>query len=132
MNLKNFLKTHQQRLVFAISLCLMAGLGFSLGQITASEVKPPEIRVEEAFAPLNNSSESGPNQSSANNKTQAKATLNTNNGDLDCKGQIKGNISGTNKIYHLPGGSSYNKTKPEACFDTEAQAISAGFRKANN
>lgn len=43
---------------------------------------------------------------------------------------IKGNISGSNKIYHIKGGSSYEKTVPEQCFDTEAQAEAAGFRKA--
>jgi len=51
---------------------------------------------------------------------------------------IKGNISDTNeKIYHVEGCSSYNKTKidearGEKWFCTEADAVAAGWRKALN
>jgi hypothetical protein len=43
---------------------------------------------------------------------------------------IKGNISQPSGelIYHVPGGRSYAKTKPEQCFATEANAQAAGFR----
>ncbi len=46
--------------------------------------------------------------------------------------QIKGNIKsgGKEKIYHVPGGSSYNQTKAEVMFCTEEEAVAAGFRKA--
>lgn len=46
---------------------------------------------------------------------------------------IKGNITsgGKEKIYHVPGGRSYEQTKPEAMFCTEEEAIAAGFRKAS-
>ena len=43
---------------------------------------------------------------------------------------VKGNISGNNKIYHVKGGSFYERTNPEMCFATEAEAKEAGFRKA--
>ncbi|MFC5532325.1 thermonuclease family protein [Cohnella yongneupensis] len=45
---------------------------------------------------------------------------------------IKGNIKsgGKEKIYHVPGGSSYNATKAEVMFCTEEEAVAAGFRKA--
>ncbi|WP_243291687.1 thermonuclease family protein [Bacillus sp. FJAT-47783] len=46
-----------------------------------------------------------------------------------CK--IKGNInSDGEKIYHLPTSPWYEKTKPEAIFCTEREALDAGFRKA--
>jgi hypothetical protein len=45
-----------------------------------------------------------------------------------CK--IKGNIGTGGKIYHMPGGASYKIVKPEMCFNTEAEAVAAGFRKA--
>ncbi|HEY3115833.1 MAG TPA: hypothetical protein VGK54_03750 [Chloroflexota bacterium] len=46
-------------------------------------------------------------------------------------GQIKGNRS--SKIYHVPGGGSYAQTKASVqCFDTEAAAQAAGFRRALN
>jgi hypothetical protein len=44
-------------------------------------------------------------------------------------GQIKGNNK--SKIYHVPGQQDYVKTRVDVtCFDTEAQAVAAGFRKA--
>ncbi|MFD2329911.1 phospholipase D-like domain-containing protein [Cohnella sp. GCM10020058] len=45
--------------------------------------------------------------------------------------QIKGNINSKgDKIYHEPGGKSYDRTKPEQWFCSEADAQAAGFRKA--
>ena len=45
--------------------------------------------------------------------------------------QIKGNINSKGeKIYHVPGGASYDVTKPEMMFCTEEEAVAAGFRKA--
>lgn len=43
--------------------------------------------------------------------------------------QIKGNLN--SNIYHVPGGASYAKTTANVqCFNTEAEAITAGFRRA--
>lgn len=47
--------------------------------------------------------------------------------------QIKGNVSGSGKIYHLPGSDSYDRTiidesKGERWFCTEEQARAAGWR----
>lgn len=56
--------------------------------------------------------------------------------DPSCK--IKGNISSTGeKIYHLPGCGSYEKTqidegRGERWFCSEDEAVSAGWRKAKN
>lgn len=44
--------------------------------------------------------------------------------------KIKGNISSKSKIYHMPGGAFYEKTQPEQCFATEAEAQAAGFVKS--
>ncbi len=44
-------------------------------------------------------------------------------------GQIKGNRN--SKIYHIPGGQFYEKTYQNVqCFETEAQAVAAGYRRA--
>ncbi|MBI1869396.1 thermonuclease family protein [Candidatus Gottesmanbacteria bacterium] len=53
----------------------------------------------------------------------------------DCA--IKGNISSSGKIYHLPNCGSYDKTAidesaGERWFCTEEEAIQAGWRKAKN
>lgn len=45
--------------------------------------------------------------------------------------KIKGNINSKNeKVYHIPGGRSYEQTKAEMMFCTEEDAANAGFRKA--
>ncbi|HZT09108.1 MAG TPA: hypothetical protein VFC51_18960 [Chloroflexota bacterium] len=46
-------------------------------------------------------------------------------------GQIKGNVS--SKIYHVPTGGSYARTKNKVeCFDNESDAQAAGYRRARN
>ena len=50
---------------------------------------------------------------------------------------IKGNIGNGERIYHLPGGSHYGRTKIDAdkgerWFCSEAEAEQAGWRKARN
>lgn len=45
------------------------------------------------------------------------------------EGQIKGNNN--SGIYHMPGQQYYSATYSNVlCFDTEGEAINAGFRKA--
>lgn len=67
------------------------------------------------------------NQPTDNPATTTSATQPVST-TTDCK--IKGNISGTSKIYHVPGGSFYDRTNPEMCFTTEAEAQAAGFTKS--
>jgi hypothetical protein len=43
---------------------------------------------------------------------------------------IKGTTRGEEKIYHLPGQSSYERTEPDVTFATEEEARNAGFRRA--
>jgi hypothetical protein len=46
---------------------------------------------------------------------------------------IKGNVSRTSRIYHLPqGDASYARTKAEQCFTTPQAAEAAGFRAARS
>lgn len=46
-------------------------------------------------------------------------------------GAIKGTVSNWgDRIYHVPGGAQYNKTRADAIFATEYEAVSAGFRRS--
>jgi hypothetical protein len=36
----------------------------------------------------------------------------------------------SSKIFHVPGGLSYDRTKPDRCYRDEAAAESDGLRKA--
>ena len=122
----NFIKTHQQKIVLSVGYILVAILGFSLGRISAVRYEIPEIKLEQAFNP--------PSYDTANTAlTQSEGnTAGAVIDNSDCKGKIKGNINSKGeKIYHLPSGSFYRQTQAEACFDTEAQARKAGFRKSS-
>jgi micrococcal nuclease len=45
--------------------------------------------------------------------------------------KIKGNINSKGeKIYHVPGGQFYDRTKAEELYCTEEEAVEAGFRKS--
>ena len=118
MKLKEFIKNHQLKITLLIGYFLVFGLAFGLGRLTVFRYSAPEIRVEEVFsAPSNNSQNSSLTQSTEGST-----------GALDCQGKIKGSSS---LIYHIPGGAFYAKTtKPIRCFDTEAEAKTAGFRKS--
>jgi hypothetical protein len=41
---------------------------------------------------------------------------------------IKGNQN--SGIYHVPGQQFYDRTRPEDCFATEADAQAAGYRRS--
>lgn len=117
MDLKELIKVNQDKIALTIGFLLVATLAFGLGRITAFKNSAPEIRVEEVFAaPLNNSENQGQVQSASVD---------------NCQGKIKGNVSSTAKIYHMPGGSFYTRTNAEICFNTEAEAKTAGFRKSS-
>src|SRR3989344_4877421 len=76
-----------------------------------------------------NYSKTGENQD-VNTGGQVAGEATGDKAKADGKCVIKGNISTSGMIYHIPGGASYDKTNPEKCFNTEAEAKAAGFRKA--
>lgn len=126
-NVKQIIKTHQQKIVLTIGYLLVASLAFGLGRFTTSVSSAPEIRVEEAFSlPLNYNSNQGSIQLDT---TSPQVAGSTKSSSINCQSKIKGSSS---HIYHVPGGAFYDKTtKPIRCFDTEAQATAAGFRKSS-
>lgn len=67
-----------------------------------------------------------------NNNMHDKQMMNSKNASSGPNGEtIKGNINAKGeKIYHMPGSKYYDKTKPEAWFFTEQDAINAGYRAA--
>lgn len=122
MEIKQWFKDRFQTLILAAGFLLVAALAFELGQAAGIKKRAPEIRIEEAFAPVNNSL----NPPQAQSEPAALSSAKTD----QCSGKIKGNISSKgDKTYHMPGSSYYNQTKAEMCFDTEQQALDLGFRK---
>lgn len=108
-------------MVLVIGYLLVASLAFLVGRITAFKYQTPDIRVEQAFELPDNYT----------GNIAGVQTETENNDPSDCAGKIKGNIGSSGKIYHLPGGSFYERTNAELCFDTEAQAQAAGFRRSS-
>lgn len=124
MNYKEFIKTYQQKIVLVAGFVLVGLLAFGLGRLTAAKKEAPDIRVEQqANLPANYTPSVAGLQT---NPAPAPASATTSN---NCAGKIKGSSS---MIYHVPGGAFYDKTThPIRCFDTEAQANAAGFRKSS-
>ena len=122
---KDLLKVYQQQIVLLIGYVLVAGLAFGIGRFTSPKAKVPDVRVEQALALPSNYS---PNSSDVQSASVASAQTRKSSTLLNCNGKIKGASS---MIYHVPGDAFYNRTtKPIACFDTEAQAAAAGFKKS--
>lgn len=118
--LSNFLKSHQQKIVLTVGFVLVALIGFILGRMTTYKYSAPEIKVEQAFV--------SPNYNPNVSGVQTSQESSTSNQEVLCDGKIKGSSS---MIYHIPGGAFYDRTtKPIRCFDTETEAINAGFRKS--
>lgn len=123
--IKEFVKNNKQNFILGICFILVFIVGFGAGGYEK------EIR-------RNNY------KSQTNYTTQAvKKPVVENGGEGTVKGttsptstltncMIKGNISSTGrKVYHVQGGAFYEKTKAEQCFNTEAEAVGAGFVKSS-
>lgn len=123
--IKERLKARQRETALALGYLLVALLFYNLGQYAVSS-RPPAIRVEEPALDLTQVYD---NLKTAGAQPGAVAGAATDD-ILNCEGKIKGNISSSAKIYHLPGGAFYKRTNPEMCFDTESAAAAAGFRKS--
>lgn len=76
-----------------------------------------------------------PNPTAAAIATQASIGVRPQGGACPSEAPIKGNVRDREpdkgaKIYHLPGGASYDVTDPERCFVSEADAQAAGYRRS--
>lgn len=109
---------------------LVATLFYGLGQYNTAQ-KPPAVQIQKQdLSRFNDTLKHLQTQLAEGQSTVAGATTVPADPNLNCEGKIKGNISSSSKIYHIPGGSFYKRTNPEACFDSETQAQAAGFRKS--
>ncbi len=115
------------RLWFVIIL-IQAG-SFGMGMYTAHTYWIPKSQPLSTVNYTTNQDEAK-NLEIPSKDSPASATT-PNSLDLDNCTSVKGNISGTSKTYHIPGGSFYDRTTPEMCFATEAEAQSAGFAKSS-
>jgi hypothetical protein len=125
IKIKNSFIEYLDKIVLIICFFLVFGIGYYIGinysQLTSTN---SSITVLER-SPINYTEKT-------NNSQVLGSFIQTPSQTQDnCANKIKGNINSKGeKIYHLPTGAYYKNTNPEACFETEEQAISAGFRKS--
>jgi len=93
---------------------------------TTTGVASWEPLVEEAPTP----SRSGPVQFAATATSSEHPVWVEPDADGGCPGShpVKGKTQ--SKIFHVPGGMSYERTNPERCYCDEAAAEADGYRKA--
>ena|SRR5690554_2131039 len=127
---RTFLRNNERNVMLVISFTCVFLLGFFAGKLDSINSDPPVITIEKSndnFSVLNDQTQ--PQElSNVGNDTQVLGNASDNTGCAP--GQIKGNISSSGRIYHIPGGAFYNRTDPEMCFNTEAEAQAAGFRRS--
>jgi len=125
--LKGFIKNHQQQLVLTLGYLLVGSLAFGLGRVSINQHEAPEVKVEAVASVPDNYTPtvSGIQLEPA---VSGKASTSPQPTSQVCAGPVKATAS--SMIYHLPGQSGYTKLKSQTCFDTEAAAIAAGYRKA--
>lgn len=137
-----------QRVAAAIAFLIALGLLLNLALSRAwrtSPAAPAPTEVAEvdilasvaavAPSPAPTTAPAAPTEAQAPTPGPTSAGVAPTRDGCPAEAPIKGNIVGRGdndgeRIYHIPGGASYDRTKPERCFPTEEAAQQAGFRKA--
>jgi len=133
--IKNWARDNKQKFVLAACFALVFIVGFGTGRFN-------EENENKLDGFCNNYTMNAVNkpENKDNGKTQEPITsVATQTVAPQILGQgiqsdcpVKGNISSKgSKIYHVQGGAFYNITKPEQCFQTEAEAQAAGFKRSS-
>lgn len=109
----SFVRSHESKLLLALSFVSVFVLGFFAGRIDAWNNLKPVINIT---------------------KSDVNSTIFKTNEQLNAQSPassacaVKGNPS--SKIYHLPGGAFYDALRSPVCFAAEAEAQAAGYRKS--
>jgi len=118
---KEILIKNEDKIILIIGFFLVAILSFGAGKV--SEISRPAT-------PIIFQNPAGCQNSASLSEGQSLAS--GGKGNLQAQGKIVGNKN--SKIYHLPGGTFYDKISlaNRVYFDSEADAQKAGYRKAKN
>lgn len=132
--LKDWVAEHKDKLVLIAGFVVTFVVGFGTGHFVPQSI--PQQSVQKNYttntAKQPTTQAAGQVQGAATT-TAAKSPVQASSTTIASGAcYIKGNIgSGGKKIYHVPGGAFYDRTKPEQCFNTEAEAVAAGFVKSS-
>ena len=118
-------KENKDKLVLGLSFVLTFIVGFGAGSYvreTRRDISKPQANY--TTVPAKKPANTATNTVGQGTAKQATST------PASCI--VKGNISSTGKkIYHVQGGAFYARVKPEQCFNTETEALAAGFVKSS-
>lgn len=121
-------------LVKRIARILKVGavVGVAVGVVRAVRgPNPPDVTGQASWPPLAETppaeKRSGPVEFAATDEP-AQRWVEPVDGACPVSHPIKGNAG--SGIFHVPGGTSYERTVPERCYASEADAEADGFRKA--
>lgn len=128
----SWIKENKQHLVLAVCFVLVFLAGFGSGRYE-KEWRRDRIKSQTNYntktAAVTKTPEAATAPAVLGQQQTAQPAAAASGTPANCV--IKGNISSSKKkIYHVPGGSSYNIVKPEQCFATEAEAVAAGYVKS--
>ncbi len=122
-------KENKQQLVVAVCFVLIFFVGFGTGRFER-EFRRERIKIQNNYTtnlekkPITQEAQIPAKAVEQGTAVFASSTLTTN-----CI--VKGNISSAGKkIYHITGGAFYKTVRPEQCFNTEGEAVAAGFIKS--
>jgi len=125
--IKTKFEENKQKLVLAVCFLLVFVIGFGTGRYEREvNINREKIQNQQANY-ITKSSVSTTADSNKKDEPQAPTQVLGASADKLCP--VKGNM--TSKIYHVPGGAFYNTLKSPRCFNTEAEAVAAGFRKSS-
>lgn len=122
-------KENKQQLVVAVCFVLVFFVGFGSGRFER-EFRRERIKTQNNYT---TNSDKKPIAQEAKIPTkvvqQGTVAIASSTPATDCI--VKGNISSAGKkIFHVSGGAFYKTVKPEQCFNTEGEAVAAGFVKS--
>jgi hypothetical protein len=122
---KSFLE-NRQNIALGVGYILVFLLGLGVGKYD-QEWQKRVVRLQNNY---NTKSTNLQKETVVQEKGDEEAKVLSEDTNQTCL--IKGNISAQGKkIYHIPGGSFYERVKPEECFASEALARAAGFVKSS-
>lgn len=107
-----------------------AGFGVGKNYGSGGVVNPPSLRSDNTNYNTNaatetKSKEPEPSADKSPEKSSDKAIPNSATlGECNIKGS-------KSKTYHMPGGSFYDRTSAAQCFETEEEAVAAGYKKSS-
>ncbi|MFA5990688.1 MAG: hypothetical protein WC794_00370 [Candidatus Doudnabacteria bacterium] len=122
-------KENKQQVVIAVCFILVFIVGFGSGRFER-EFRRERIKPQNNYT-TNSDKKLTTQEAQIPVKVveQGTVVVASSTSVQDCV--VKGNISSAGKkIYHITGGAFYKTVKPEQCFNTEGEAVAAGFVKS--